>query len=276
MALQASGAISLSDLATEFGDSTPNSMSEFYAGGSLVGTNNASVPASGTISLTDFYSATVALVLDITSSASEQNILTLATAAGYNASTDSTPIIVNIASGVTVSGSSTYALRTGALNADSDLTINISGSVDGYTGATGGINTSGSPGGDALYWETTTGGSGTYIVNVLSGANLRGGGGGGGGGGSGGVGYSSFDSKEGCYGTLLYGSNGAPGSAGGFGSAGSAGGAGGNHVVGSPNCVNAVASPQPGAAGGAAGFALRKNGRTVTLNNSGTVAGSAA
>jgi NADPH-dependent glutamate synthase beta subunit-like oxidoreductase len=29
-----------------------------------------------------------------------------------------------------------------------------------------------------------------------------------------------------------------------------------------------------GGAGGAAGFALRKNGKTVTLNNSGTVAGS--
>jgi hypothetical protein len=276
MALQASGAISLSDLATEFGDTTPNSMSEFYAGGSLVGGHNASVPASGTISLTDFYSATAAIVLDITSSASEQNILTLATAAGYNAASDTTPIIVNIASGVTVSGSSTHALRTGALNADSDLTINISGSVDGYTGATGGINTSGSPGGDALYWETTTGGSGTYIVNVLSGANLRGGGGGGGGGGSGGVGYSQYDGKEGCIGTLIYGSNGASGSAGGFGSAGSAGSAGGSSVGAAPACVDAAASPQPGAAGGAAGFALRKNGRTVTLNNSGTVAGNAA
>ena len=68
------------------------------------------------------------LVLDITSNASEQNILTLATAAGYNAATDSTPIIVNIASGVTISGSTTHALRTGALNANSNLTINISGS----------------------------------------------------------------------------------------------------------------------------------------------------
>lgn len=184
MALQASGAISLANLATEFGDTTPNSMSEFYAGGSLVGTNNASVPASGAITLANFYSATAALVLDITSNASEQNILTLATAAGYTAATDTTPIIVNIASGVTISGSTTHALRTGALNANSDLTINISGSVDGYTGANGGlVAVPGSVGGDALFFETATGGTGTYIVNVLSGANLRGGGGGGGGGG---------------------------------------------------------------------------------------------
>lgn len=36
MALQASGAISISELATEFGDTVPNSLSEFYNGGSLV------------------------------------------------------------------------------------------------------------------------------------------------------------------------------------------------------------------------------------------------
>ena len=36
MALQASGAISLSDLGTEFSDTQPHSLSEFYSGGSLV------------------------------------------------------------------------------------------------------------------------------------------------------------------------------------------------------------------------------------------------
>lgn len=59
MALQSSGAISLQDLKTEFGDTGASSLSEFYRGGSLVpntGTN-AAVPTSGTISLTDFYGA---------------------------------------------------------------------------------------------------------------------------------------------------------------------------------------------------------------------------
>jgi alpha-tubulin suppressor-like RCC1 family protein len=46
--LQTSGAISLNDLATEFDDSTPNSLSEFL--GSDIG-----VPASGQISLSNFY-----------------------------------------------------------------------------------------------------------------------------------------------------------------------------------------------------------------------------
>jgi len=63
MTLQSSGAISLANLATEFGDGVPYSMSEFYKGGSLVpttvpdavtasnlgGTNSANyrVPANG-------------------------------------------------------------------------------------------------------------------------------------------------------------------------------------------------------------------------------------
>ena len=59
MALQTSGAISLADLATEFGDTTPYSMSEFYRGGSLVPNSaaNTSVPTSGAISLGNFYGA---------------------------------------------------------------------------------------------------------------------------------------------------------------------------------------------------------------------------
>ena len=216
-----------------------------------------------------------AITLDITSNAVEQNILTLAQAAGYNAATDDTEIIVNIASGVTISGSSTHALRTGALNANSNLTINISGSVDGFTGATNtALQGVGSAGGDALFFETLTGGSGTYIVNVLSGANLRGGGGGGGGGGTRGSAYQTYDSKGGCF-NLLYGSNGSPGAANGFGQQGNQGSSG-TTPSGNGNCDNLKTFGTAGGAGGAAGFALRKNSRTVTLNNSGTVAGSAA
>ena len=47
MALQTSGAISLNDIAGEFGGSTPHSLSEYYGAGGA--------PASGTISLLDFY-----------------------------------------------------------------------------------------------------------------------------------------------------------------------------------------------------------------------------
>tara|TARA_R100000329_G_scaffold147983_1_gene136228 strand:- start:1960 stop:2559 length:600 start_codon:yes stop_codon:yes gene_type:complete len=60
MALPSSGAISLSAIASEFGDSTPNSINEFYRGGSLVPNSsvNTNVPTSGQISFNDFYGAT--------------------------------------------------------------------------------------------------------------------------------------------------------------------------------------------------------------------------
>lgn len=48
MALQSSGAISLQDIATEFGGSTPHSISEYYGVAS-------GVPSSGTIDFADFY-----------------------------------------------------------------------------------------------------------------------------------------------------------------------------------------------------------------------------
>ena len=272
MAMPASGALSFSAIQTEFGGSNPIGLSEYYRNGSYVGGGAPNVPTSGAIALNTFYSAEAATVINITSNTSNYNILTQATAAGYDAAADTTPIIVNVASGVTVSASGTYAMRTGVLNASSSLTVNITGSIDGYTGATAasGAGAAGSVGGDALYWET----NGTAVVNVLSGSNLRSGGGGGGGGGQAGGGYSQQGKSNECIGTIYYGSIGAAGAAGGFGEAGAAGGEGTNSASTTFDCIG---NPQPagaGGAGGAAGFALRKNGKTVTLNNSGTVAGS--
>lgn len=50
MALQTSGAISLSDIQTEFGGSNPIALSEYYAAAG-------GIPASGTIAISDFYGA---------------------------------------------------------------------------------------------------------------------------------------------------------------------------------------------------------------------------
>ena len=59
MAIPSSGAISLQTIATEFGGSTPHSLSEYYAGGGLVpaGTSGTygAVPSSGAISIQNFY-----------------------------------------------------------------------------------------------------------------------------------------------------------------------------------------------------------------------------
>tara|TARA_R100000353_G_scaffold154874_1_gene113638 strand:- start:775 stop:1632 length:858 start_codon:yes stop_codon:yes gene_type:complete len=59
MALPSSGTLKISDIAGEFGGSTPHALSEYYRGGGLVPdvTQNASVPTSGTIKITDFYGA---------------------------------------------------------------------------------------------------------------------------------------------------------------------------------------------------------------------------
>lgn len=59
MAIPSSGALSLSDIQTEFGGSNPISLSEYYAGGAYVpagttGTYGA-VPSSGEISIRNFY-----------------------------------------------------------------------------------------------------------------------------------------------------------------------------------------------------------------------------
>ena len=56
MALQSSGQIKLSEIATEFGGTAPHSMSEYYAGGTNVPSGTGSIPTSGEIQLAaDFY-----------------------------------------------------------------------------------------------------------------------------------------------------------------------------------------------------------------------------
>lgn len=57
MTLQASGTISLNDIQTEFGGASPISLNEYYRGGGLVPNTaqNAAIPTSGAISLSQFY-----------------------------------------------------------------------------------------------------------------------------------------------------------------------------------------------------------------------------
>lgn len=55
MPLPASGAISLSQIQTEFGGANPISMSEYYRGGAYTTSNNTGVPTSGQISMSQFH-----------------------------------------------------------------------------------------------------------------------------------------------------------------------------------------------------------------------------
>ena len=60
MAIKSSGSLAISEIVTEFGGSTPHSLSEYYAGAGLVAsgtqdTDGNAVPASGAIKISDFY-----------------------------------------------------------------------------------------------------------------------------------------------------------------------------------------------------------------------------
>lgn len=59
MAIKTSGSLALSEIAAEFGDTSPFSLSEYYRGGENVPnvTQNNAVPTSGTISIGNFYGA---------------------------------------------------------------------------------------------------------------------------------------------------------------------------------------------------------------------------
>lgn len=70
MVLQSSGAISLSDIQTEFGGVNPIGINEYYAGGTYVlagtvgypGGVSTSIPSSGAISFSNFYGASALTV----------------------------------------------------------------------------------------------------------------------------------------------------------------------------------------------------------------------
>ena len=86
MAIQTSGAITLSDIQTEFGGSNPVSLSEYYAGGSYVpsgtsGTNGA-VPTSGEIEVSDFYGTQSGITVTVTEGSSPND--SLHTGYGFN------------------------------------------------------------------------------------------------------------------------------------------------------------------------------------------------
>ena len=219
MALQSSGAISLSNIQTEFGGSNPISMSEYYRGGSFTTNNNTNVPTSGSISFSNFYGGTSEFTFSITSTTENANLRTLALAAGWGGSE---PLICNISSGIYLwsdTTSSAGLIISGSFAGG--LTVNNSGYIMGKGGAGGNRGATspddgyaGSPGGPAI----SNASSNVTIVNN-SGAYIAGGGGGGGaanggypvsvgGGGAGGGPHGGAGSAS-----YTYGGNPAPGSA---------------------------------------------------------------
>jgi YD repeat-containing protein len=224
------------------------------------------------------------------------NLRTLANAAGYTGAQNAT-IIFQLASGVTITGASGSGagIDTGAWPSaayTTSLTLQISGTVHGGGGNGGGggsgagdTGQAGAGGGHAINCQNNItitvnaggvvrggggGGGGGRGTTTLSGAGdpLLRGGGGGGGGFPNGVGGAAGAHDVGVPGPGASGTSSGGGVGGGAGGGGTgAGGAGGGAAAAG------TAGAGPGALAGAAGYAIRKNGKTVPVTNNGTIVG---
>ena len=204
MAIQASGAISLANVQTEFGGANPISLSEYYRNGAYVSPNNTSVPTSGTITLSNFYGGVKQFEYTISSNTQQLTInSTWLTGVGWNGTA---PVIINIGSGVYVWSDS---VSIGGLTIATPLTLNNYGYIIGRggNGARGGGNT-GQAGGPALVSST-----GSITINNMSGAFIAGGGGGGGANGGNGAGGAGGGAGGGVGGTSQWGRAGGAGGA---------------------------------------------------------------
>ena len=187
MAIAASGAVSFSDLRTEYvGGSSAISYSDLYRGGSNIKSKEgdnpatnlaASVPTSGTIDIGDFHGTAKGFKATISSSTTNVDINTL-----FGGDYDTNyPKVVDIAGGVTIGGSGDDAIDIPSGLAGT-LTINNAGTVIGFGGAS-----AGAAGGHAINCAT----SGVTINNT---GQISGGGGAGANGSQGGNGSYSTTS----------------------------------------------------------------------------------
>ena len=179
MPIQSSGTISLTDIVNEFGGSVPHSLSEYYRGGGAVPSSVSGVPASGTISLNQFYSAANAIGLTISS---ETTNYQASNAFGSNWGA-AVPKTLTINSGVTVGSSNGTAALILESGMGGTLVVHNSGSIQG-TGGAGSDTGAGGDGGPAVNVLQ----NGGITFNNNSGGQVYAGGGGGGVGGTGGTG----------------------------------------------------------------------------------------
>lgn len=113
MTLQTSGGIRLDQIQTEFGGSNPISLSEYYRGGSYVHSSITAVPASGAISLSNFYgtSAVWSSVITEGNSGSFYGYLAGSFGSMSNTSYNGATVTTCYYHVITVKGSTSYAFR---------------------------------------------------------------------------------------------------------------------------------------------------------------------
>ena len=286
MALPASGPISLDDIQTEFGGTNPIGLSEYYSAA-------AGVPASGEISIADFYGTSARVVIPITVTNATNYVIYDNRGPTYDAGKSDITLTISGTIGSTTTA--TAALRTGTFASGDTVTIVNDGSIRAFGGGGGaGGSTSAGAAGGAGGHAIDLG----FPVTLTNNSLIQGGGGGGGGGGSrnyiepapgnkgpgtprsyggggGGGGSGVGLGGAGGGGGTAPGSGGAAGGAdtggaGGASPAAGAGGAGGNRGV-----AGAGGNPYTyaGGSGGAAGKAVVPNGNTLSLTNNGSIFG---
>lgn len=210
MPIRSSGALPITEIATEFGGSAPFSLDQFYRGGPRVingPVQNANISTSGTIAFGMFYGAVRAFVFNQVISANTQNynLRNAAVAAGWD---QVLPLIatVTINSGVYVSANSTglYAFDTGATSypANSSLALINNGFIIGMGGNGG--SSSGRSGLSANVAGSAGGNGGPAVRITLPTQITNNGTIGGGGGGGGGARTSYFVSGDGKNGYSYY------------------------------------------------------------------------
>lgn len=214
-------------------------------------------------------SGTGGLNIIISADVEDYNVLTAATAAGYDNSTGNDTVItltINSGVNVTATGQGLTALTTGALNANTTLKIINNGNIQGSNGSPGSGGGNGSSGGKGIFFNTVTGGSATHSIDNTNGTIS----GGGGGGGSGAARLQCYDDHDGgteCSDPLTIG---AAGAVGGLGEAGSTG------STPNPTGICACLLTYTAGYGGSGGDSIDKNGRTVSTSLAGTYNGTIA
>lgn len=295
--------IKLSDIQTEYGGSNPISLSEYYRGGSFVlaHPNNTGIPASGAISVSEFFNQRKEWVVAVTIAAdvSDFNLRNFLNSTYGDFSSVPTIATVTINSGINVYSTTTAtpAFATGSFASGSSITIVNNGNIigkggnggNGGNGSAANAGDAGSSGGNALNLSFNVtinngsgnifggggggGGGGTHFYDV---GNYAGGGGGGGGQGA----PSSTGGTAGNSTTTAATNGGSGGASAGTGGAGGtfqvfsgeelldsgAGGGGGNGgTYGAAGSAGANSASSNGGAGGAAGKAINLNGNVVTF-----------
>jgi len=181
--LPASGQISLDDLQSQFGGSTPISIDEYYRNGSYVTSlpANSGIPISGQLSMSSFYGGTGIFYYTstITTNYGNYNLNSVMSSAGWDGVK---PVVANITinSGVTVYGvgyGGTPAFAIDSLPTYSTVSVTNNGIIAGYGGYGAGTAGAGGPGGVGMSISYST-----TLINSSTGAIFGGGGGGGGGG----------------------------------------------------------------------------------------------